>query len=162
MQKTKNPLIFIIEESTIYKDLIIGYLQSKKYDNIQVFKTGEESINHLHLNPDIIILDYSSEGMSGLEIMRKVKVSHPHIDFIFLSGQNDVEVAISIMKLGAADYVVKNDKAPLRLVKAIEQIILESKKEKMNKGFTIGVFGFFVLLLFLIAGIIFITLFFNL
>jgi len=162
MQKTKNPLIFIIEESTIYKDLIIGYLQSKKYDNVQVFKTGEESINHLHLNPDIIILDYSSEGMSGLEIMRKVKVSHPHIDFIFLSGQNDVEVAISIMKLGAADYVVKNDKAPLRLVKAIEQIILESKKEKMNKGFTIGVFGFFVLLLFLIAGIIFITLFFNL
>jgi len=162
MQKTKNPLIFIIEESTIYKDLIIGYLQSKKYDNIQVFKTGEESINHLHLNPDIIILDYSSEGMSGLEIMRKVKVSHPHIDFIFLSGQNDVEVAISIMKLGAADYVVKNDKAPLRLVKAIEQVILESKKEKMNKGFTIGVFGFFVLLLFLIAGIIFITLFFNL
>jgi DNA-binding NtrC family response regulator len=100
--------------------------------------------------------------MSGLEIMRKVKVTHPSIDFIFLSGQNDVEVAISIMKLGASDYVVKNDKAPARLVKAIEQVILESKKEKMNKGFTIGVFGFFVLLLLLIAGIIFITLFFNL
>jgi DNA-binding NtrC family response regulator len=94
--------------------------------------------------------------------MRKVKLTHPEIDFIFLSGQNDVEVAISIMKLGAADYVVKNDKAPARLVKAIEQVILESKKEKMNKGFTIGVFGFFVLLLLLITGIIFITLFFNL
>jgi DNA-binding NtrC family response regulator len=89
-------------------------------------------------------------------------LTHPNIDFIFLSGQNDVEVAISIMKLGASDYVVKNDKAPARLVKAIEQVILESKKEKMNKGFTIGVFGFFVLLLLLIAGIIFITLFFNL
>ena len=162
MQKTKNPLIFIVEESTIYKDLIIGYLRSKKYENIKVFKTGEESISQLHLNPDIIILDYSSEGMSGLEIMRKVKLSHPNVDFIFLSGQNDVEVAISIMKLGASDYVVKNDKAPSRLVKAIEQVILESKKEKMNKGFTIGVFGFFVLLLLLIAGIIFITLFFNL
>lgn len=162
MQKTKNPLIFVIEESTIYKDLIIGYLHSKKFDNIKVFKTGEESLNQLHLNPDIIILDYSSEGMSGLEIMRKVKLTNPHIGFIFLSGQNDVEVAISIMKLGAADYVVKNDKAPTRLVKAIEQLLLESKKEKMNKGFTIGVFGFFVLLLLLIAGIIFITLFFNL
>ncbi len=162
MQKTKNPLIFLIENSTIYKDLIIGYLHSKKFDNIKVFETGEESINHLHLNPDIFILDYSSEGMSGLEIMRKVKLTQPEIDFIFLSGQNDVEVAISIMKLGAADYVVKNDKAPARLVKAIEQVILETKKQKINKGFTIGVFGFFVLLLFLIAGIIFITLFFNL
>ena len=61
MQNTKNPLIFIIEESIIYKDLIIGYLHSKKYDKIKVFKTGEESIKHLHLNPDIIILDYSGE-----------------------------------------------------------------------------------------------------
>jgi DNA-binding NtrC family response regulator len=162
MQKTNNPLIFFIEESTIYKDLILGYLQSNKYTNIKVFKTGDECMNQLHLNPDIFILDYSSEGISGLELMRKVKVSHPETDFIFLSGQNDVEVAISIMKLGAADYVVKNDKSPARLVKAIEQVIADTKRQKINKGFTIGVFGFFVLLLFLIAGIIFITLFFNL
>jgi len=66
------------------------------------------------------------------------------------------------MKLGASDYVVKNDKAPARLVKAIEQAIASTKKENMNKGFTIGVFGFFVLLLLVIAGIISIVLFFNL
>lgn len=162
MHKTNNPLIFLIEESLIYKDLIVGYLQSNKYQNIKVFKKGEECMADLHLNPDIIILDYSSEGMSGLELMKKVKLTHPAIDFIFLSAQNDVEVAISIMKLGASDYVVKNDKAPTRLVKAIEQAISITKREKMNKGFTIGVFGFFVLLLLLIAGIIFITLFFNL
>lgn len=162
MQKTKNPLIFIIEESIIYKDLIVGYLQSNKFPNIKVFKTGDECMGALHLNPDIIILDYSIEGISGLELMRKVKATRPHIDFIFLSGQNDVEIAISILKLGASDYVVKNDKAPKRLLKAIEQAILDTNKEKMNKGFTIGVLGFFVLLLFLIAAIIFIALFFNL
>lgn len=162
MQKTKNPLIFIIEESIIYKDLIVGYLQSNKFPNIKVFKTGDECMNNLHLNPDIIVLDYSIEGISGLELMRKVKATRPNIDFIFLSGQNDVEIAISILKLGASDYVVKNDKAPKRLLTAIEQAILNTNKEKMNKGFTIGVLGFFVLLLFLIAGIIFIALFFNL
>ncbi|HSO85798.1 MAG TPA: response regulator [Draconibacterium sp.] len=162
MQKTKNPLIFIIEESIIYKDLIVGHLKSHKYANLKIFKSGEECMRELNLNPEIIILDYSSEGMSGLELMKKVKETQPSINFIFLSGQNDVEVAITIMKLGAADYVVKNEKAPARLVRAIDQVILNTKKEKLNKGFTIGVFGFFVLLLFLIAGIIFITLFFNL
>ena len=161
MEKTKNQLIFIIEESVIYKDLIVGHLQSNKYSNIKVFKTAEESTNELHLNPDIIILDYSSEGMSGLEFMKKVKTTRPGINFIFLSGQNDVEVAVTIMKLGAADYVVKNDKAPARSIRAIEQVILTAKKEKMNKGFTIGVFGFFLLLLLIIAGIISIALFFN-
>jgi DNA-binding NtrC family response regulator len=162
MQKTKNPLIFIIEESTIYKDLIVGYLQSNKFANIKVYKNGDECMSNLHLNPDVIILDYSIEGISGLELMKKVKSTRPQIDFIFLSGQNDVEIAVSLLKLGAADYVVKNEKAPSRLVKAIEQAIITTNKEKMNKGFTIGVLGFFVMLLLLIAGIIFIALFFNL
>ena len=162
MQKTTNPLIFFIEESTIYKDLIVGYLKSNKFPNIKEFKSGDECMNNLHLNPDIIILDYSIEGTSGLELMKKVKSTRPLIDFIFLSGQNDVEIAVSILKLGAADYVVKNDKAPRRLLKAIEQVIMNANRQKMNKGFTIGVLGFFVLLLLLIAGIIFIALFFNL
>ncbi len=162
MQKTKNPLIFIIEESTIYKDLIVGYLRSKKFANIKELKSGDECMAQLNLNPDIIILDYSIEGISGLELMKKIKATHPSIDFIFLSGQNDVEIAISILKLGASDYVVKNDKAPARLVRAIEQAISNTNKLKINKGFTLGVLGFFVLLLLLISGIIFITLFFNL
>ena len=97
-----------------------------------------------------------------MELMKRVKETKPEIDFIFLSGQNDVEIAISIMKLGATDYVVKNEKAPARLLKAIEQAIVKSKKEKLNKGFTIGVFGFFVVLLLVIAAIISIVLFFNL
>lgn len=162
MQKTKNPLIFIIEESTIYKDLIVGYLQQKKFSNIKVFKNGDECMTNLQLNPDVIVLDYSIEGISGLELMKKVKSTRPQIDFIFLSGQNDVEIAVSLLKLGASDYVVKNEKAPKRLVKAIEQAVITTNKEKMNKGFTIGVLGFFVLLLLLIAAIIFIALFFNL
>ncbi len=162
MQKTKNPLIFIIEESTIYKDLIVGHLRSNKFANVKEFKSGEECLAQLSLNPDIIILDYSIDGISGLELMKKIKANHPSIDFIFLSGQNDVEIAISILKLGASDYVVKNEKAPARLVRAIEQTISNTNKQKINKGFTLGVLGFFVLLLLLISGIIFITLFFNL
>ncbi len=162
MQKTKNPLIFLIEDSIIYKDLIVGYLQSNKFTNIKVFKNDSECMSQIHLNPDIIILDYSIDGMSGLELMKKIKETRPAVDFIFLSGQNDVEIAVSILKLGASDYVVKNDKAPKRLLRAIEQAIAQTNKEKLNKGFTIGVLGFFILLLLLISGIIFITLFFNL
>jgi len=161
MLKTKNPLLFIIEESVIYKDLIVGHLQNK-YKNIKTFKSAEECMKELNLRPDIIILDYTLEGTSGLEMMKKVKLQHPAIDFIFLSGQNDVEIAISIMKLGALDFVVKNEKAPARLVKAIDQAIATQKKDSLNKGFTIGVFGFFMMLMLVIAGIIAIVLLFNL
>lgn len=161
MQKTKNPLIFLIEESVIYKDLIVGYLRVK-YPNVKTFKSGDECLKELASSPDIIILDYSIEGYNGLELMKKVKETKPDIDFIFLSAQNDVEVAVNIMRLGAADYVVKNDKAPARLVKAIEHAVSDAKKQKMNKGFTMGVFGFFFVLLLVISAILAIVLLFNL
>ncbi|RIJ49698.1 response regulator [Maribellus luteus] len=159
MQKTKNPLIFIIENSVVYKDLIVGYLQSKKYTNVKVYQKGEDCMKDLHLKPDLIVLDYLSVSMTGLELMVKVKKEHPNVDFIFLSGQNDLEVAVQIMKVGAADYIVKNDKAPQRLVKSIEGLSQTARHEKQTKGFRIGVIGFFVLLFLVIMIIIFVSFF---
>ena len=83
MQETDDPLIFLIEDSTVYKDLIVGYLQSKKFSNLKVFKNGEECLRQIHLKPDVIILDYSSEETNGLEFMLQVVREHSQIDFIF-------------------------------------------------------------------------------
>ena len=161
MQHTKNPLIFIIEDSIVYRDLIVGYLNSNQYSNLKIYKNGDECIRDLHLKPDLVILDYVSTGMNGLELMRKVQKDNPEIDFIFLSGQNDVEVAVQIMKLGAADYIVKNDKAPQKLVKSIKSLVSTTKRNSQSKGFKIGVIGFFVLLFLVIAVILMMSLFLD-
>jgi len=159
MQNSKNFLIFIVQDSVVYKDMIVGYLQSKKFQNLKTFKTGEECLKNMLLKPDIIVLDYSFEGITGLELMKRVKADHPDIDFIFLSGQNDVEVAVNIMKMGAADYIVKNENALVNLVNAIEYLITSTKKEKVKKGFQIGVIGFFIMMFLLIMVIILLTIF---
>ena len=162
MQQTKNPLIFIIEDSVVYKDLIVGFLNANGLANIKVYKKGEDSLNDLHLKPDLIILDYIGTGINGLEMMAKIGLDHPEIDFIFLSGQNDVEIAVQIMRLGAADYIVKNDQAPYKLLKSIEGLINLSRREKQAKGFRIGVVGFFVLLFLVIMIIILMSIFLDL
>ncbi len=66
------------------------------------------------------------------------------------------------MKLGAADYIVKNDKAPKNLVKSINSLITTTKREKQTKGFRIGVVGFFVLLFLVIMVIILMSIFLEL
>ncbi len=162
MQNTKNPLIFPIEDSIVYKDLIVGYMQSKNLKNIKTFKNGEECIKDFKLKPDIIILDYTYGGISGLELMQKVRHEHPQIDFIFLSGQSEIPVAIKVMKLGAADYIIKNEQAPYRLVRSIDQILKATKKEKARKGLNIGIVGFFIMLFIIIMTIILVSIFFDL
>lgn len=159
MQKTKNPLIFVIQDNIVYKDLIVGYLKSKHYDNIKTYKSGEECLKDMHLQPDLVILDYTYEGMTGLDLMRKVKANQPETDFIFLSAQNDVEVAVRIMKAGAADYIVKNEKSPFNLVKSIDYLSTVTKQEKVKKGYKVGVIGFFMILFLIIMIIILMTIF---
>ena len=162
MQKTRNPLIFLIEDSVVYKDLIVGYLKSKNFTNLKIYKNGDECLKQLHLKPDLIVLDYSSQGKTGLELMAQIQKDYPEIDFIFLSAQNNVEVAVQIMKIGAADYIIKNDKAPRNVVKSIEQLISSAKREKASKGFKVGVVGFFIMLFLIIMVITFMSIFFKL
>jgi len=162
MQKTRNPLIFIIEDSVVYKDLIVGHLQSHTFTNLKLFKSGEECLRNIHLNPDLVILDYSTQGKTGLELMVQIQKEHPETDFIFLSGQNNLEVAVKIMKIGAADYIVKNDQAPYNLVKSIDHLVNNTKRAKAAKGFKVGVVGFFIMLFLIIMVIMFMSIFFEL
>ena len=157
MQRTRNPLIFIVQDNVIYKDLLVGYLQQRKLNNLKTFRTAEECLRAIHQKPDIIVLDYSLEGISGLELMKRIRAEHPQIDFIFLSGQNDVEVAVNIMKMGAADYIVKNSEAPKNLLHTIEFLISANKAEKAKKGFQVGVVGFFIMLFLIIMIIVLMT-----
>lgn len=159
MQRTKDPLIFIVQNNVIYKDLIVGYLQQRKFNNLKTFNTAEECLKAIHKKPDIIVLDYTFEGISGLELMKRIKADHPEIDFVFLSGQNSVEVAVNIMKMGAADYIYKNAQAPQTLIRSIEYLISTNKAEKVKKGFQIGVVGFFIMLFLIIMIIILMTIF---
>ena len=93
--------------------------------------------------------------------MLKVEREHSGIEFIFLSAQNKVDVAVKIMKLGAADYIVKNEQAPKNLVESIERLKSATKREKQTKGFKVGVLGFFILLFLIIMIITFISIFFD-
>lgn len=162
MQKTGNPLIFLIEDSIVYKDLLVSHLKSKKYTNLKIYENGEACLKDIHLNPDLIILDYSAGSRTGLELMVQIQKEHPTIDFIFLSGQNDVEVAVRIMKIGAADYIVKNNEAPYNLIKSIDHLVTHTKRVKANKGFKIGVIGFFIMLFLIIMVILLMSIFFQL
>lgn len=159
MKKVKNPLIFIVQDGTVYKSMIAGYLQQKKLKNTMTFNTPEECLKALHHKPDIIVSDCLFDEISGAELMHKVKTEHPDIDFIFLSGQNDVEAAVNAMKKGAADYILKNEKAPENLFRSITYLISVTRSQKVKRGFQIGVIGFFILLFLTIAIIILMTIF---
>ena len=94
MQDSNDLLIFVVEDNRVYNKLISSYLKTNKFENVMSFYSGEDTINNLYRNPDIIIQDFLLDGMNGIEVLKKAKEQNPNIEFIFLSGQDNIDVAI--------------------------------------------------------------------
>jgi DNA-binding NtrC family response regulator len=111
MKKQDKVKIFIVEDEPFFANLINYDLEANYYDGIRVFFNGEECVDNLKLKPRVVILDHSLPGMSGIEVLQKIKAFDPDIHVIFLSGQTGADVAISAFKMGAHDFIVKNETA---------------------------------------------------
>jgi len=70
--------------------------------------SGDEALHILETNRiDAVISDLQMPGMSGLELLAKVKQSYPLMVFLMVTGVDDVRVGIQAMREGADDYLVK-------------------------------------------------------
>ncbi len=144
MQDSNDLLIFVVEDNRVYNKLISSYLKTNKFENVMSFYSGEDTINNLYRNPDIIIQDFLLDGMNGIEVLKKAKEQNPNIEFIFLSGQDNIDVAINTMKYGAYDYIVKDQMALKKMVNKINKIQSVNKLVKSNKRYRSGVVIFFI------------------
>jgi two-component system response regulator HydG len=89
--------------------------------------------------PDLLLTDFKLGDIDGIEVLKKAKEFMPELLVIVIAGYSDIKVAISVMKMGAFDYVTKPlfpDEILLNIRKALseENVIVQtmavSKKEK--------------------------------
>ena len=71
--------------------------------------SGEEAINtYSSKNPDIILIDIITDGISGLETARWIKEQNPGIKIIILSTEFNKEFLLAVVTQGFDGYLVKN------------------------------------------------------
>jgi DNA-binding NtrC family response regulator len=107
--KNKKLKVFLVEDSTLYSLMLDHKLQDIADYRLTVFETAEEALDNLYLKPDCVILDYFLPGMNGLEALKKIKTQHPNLPVIILSSQNNVQVALDVIKAGATEYFTKGN-----------------------------------------------------
>jgi len=110
---TTQKLIFIVDDDPLINTLIVRRFTSEGY-HIEAFENGNDCLNALDRNPDLIILDYffvrgNKELMNGMEVFDKIKKVHPEMPVIMLSGQDKGEIVLEFARKGIADYVIKDN-----------------------------------------------------
>jgi len=71
---------------------------------------------------DIVILDLTMPGRSGLEVLKEIKRAHPNLPVLMLSMHPEDQFAVRLLKAGAAGYMTK-ESAPEALVGAVRKAI---------------------------------------
>ncbi len=93
----------------------------------QTYEEGMEKISPCDF--DVCLLDYRLGARNGIELLREICADKYPIPIILMTGQGDREIDIEASKAGAADYLLKNQPAPLLLERAIRYSIQHKQSE---------------------------------
>jgi len=135
MKEEKDFLVYVVENNSVYNHLVSEYLKKQGFPNVVSIISGEECVQKVENKqfPDIVIQDYSLDGMNGLDVLKKVKKLSPKSEFVFLTSNENMEVAVNTIKFGAYDYIVKDKMALEKVVYKMRKIVKMFKLEKKNK-----------------------------
>ncbi|WP_426492745.1 response regulator [Hymenobacter sp. 102] len=118
-----QPKIFLVDDDLFCLKLMEQAIRSQGYHDIKTFDNGSDCLNSLTDEPDIIFLDQMMGSVSGMDALKAIKRFNPDILVVFVSGQQQVEVAVESLKFGAFDYIVKNETQRSKLNAVLERIM---------------------------------------
>ncbi len=83
----------------------------------------QEAIDKVWKEPwDVVVLDITMPGRSGLEVLKEIKKSKPKLPVLMLSMHPEDQFAVRLLKIGASGYMTK-ESAPQELVGAVKKVV---------------------------------------
>lgn len=116
--------ILIVDDHAIVRRGL-RQLLSDRYDDVEVGEAGNaaEALEHVHRAKwDVIILDISMPGRSGLDVLKEIKKEQPAAPVLVLSMHPEDQLATRALKAGASGYMTK-ESATEELVGAVNKVL---------------------------------------
>ena len=114
--------IFVVEDSEWYNRLLVHTLSLNPDYEIKSFFNGKDFLNCLFESPDIVTLDYRLPDFTGLDVLKRIREENSDVQVILISEQPDIETVVSLLKMGAYDYISKTEDIKDRLLNTVKNI----------------------------------------
>lgn len=124
--------ILIVEDDNDISQMLRELLQQEGYAIKQAY-AGTEALFYLEKEcPKAVILDLMLPGISGEELLSKIKTSYPQTAVIVVSAKEELQTRISILRAGADDYITKPFDTD-ELLARLEAVLRRSAKEQISE-----------------------------
>jgi DNA-binding NtrC family response regulator len=99
--------ILIIDDEKDFVEMLSMHLTEEGH-HVRGSFSGPEGLTAMEAEePDVVILDLKMPGMDGIEVLNETKARFPLVEVILLTGHGTIDTAVTGMKQGAFDYLLK-------------------------------------------------------
>jgi DNA-binding NarL/FixJ family response regulator len=117
-----HPRLLIADDHAMFAETLRAYLE-KSYTVVAAVSDGATLLREaIRLSPDVIVVDVGMPRLNGLDAARRIRELAPKVRFVFLTMQDDSNLAAAAMELGPVGFVLKHSSGP-ELLKAIEHVL---------------------------------------
>jgi two-component system phosphate regulon response regulator PhoB len=126
--------ILVVEDDKSISDLITLHLKKNDFEYL-VVHNGEDALSHLdNFMPDFIILDWMIPGLSGLEVLRRIrnKQEYKKLPILMLTAKNSEQDKIISFESGLDDYITKPF-LPSELIARVKAILKRTSQSNQDQ-----------------------------
>jgi DNA-binding NtrC family response regulator len=99
--------ILIVDDDPHLRVTFEFHLVRSGYE-VEAAESAEQALMRLsEVDPDVVITDLQMGGMSGLELLQRIKAARPEIDVVVITGYESMQTTVEAVRDGAYDYLVK-------------------------------------------------------
>src|SRR5574338_161703 len=99
--------ILAVDDQRYFRELITSLLSQEGFE-VRAASSGEEALHVLEVERfDVVVTDLVMPGMSGTDLVSRIKARDPEQDVVVVTGVVDVRSAVDAMKVGASEYLLK-------------------------------------------------------
>ena len=121
--------LLVVEDDPDFRETCTRWM-TRKGHRVEAAANGHEALEVCDRKVfDVAIVDMNMPGLSGLELLERMKSTQIETEVIILTGQGTIESAVNAMKLGASDYLTK----PFPLDELEQRCMMSWERARLNK-----------------------------
>lgn len=103
-----KPSILGVDDEEVIRTLLVNIFRRDGRYSIDVAANGAEALAALGGgNYSVVITDLQMPGMGGIELLRRIRATHPEMPVIVFTGYGDLQQAVEALRLGAVNFLCK-------------------------------------------------------
>lgn len=120
--------LLVVDDDAEFRATVVRRFVRRGFQ-VQEASSAEDALNELERRRfDVALIDLVMPGMSGVELLKRIRASSPECEVLLLTGQGTIETAVEAMKSGAYDYLTK----PFPLAEL--EVLIQKAFEKAQLG----------------------------